>query len=167
MSEPLKCAECGVELTVADAEDAVPTDAGPVHRECFAGPVPPPAKADDFLDEFEPLAEEAMTPEEIEAENERRAEMGDPPIPWSAFPDAMIAAEARGRVADAIIFDDFPVLCGEPISEAAYRATEGFDDEPEEPGVPYHREGGPHCPECGDPVARPGRCFTCRGRSML
>lgn len=159
MSEPLKCAECHVELTTADADDLVPTDAGPVHRECFEGPVPPPAKADDFLHEFEPLAEETLTPEEIEEENERRAEMGDPPIPWSAFPDAMIATEARGRVADAVIFDDYPALCGEPISEAAYRASEGFDDEP--------RESGPSCPECGDPVDEPGRCFTCRGRSML
>jgi hypothetical protein len=81
VSEPLKCAECHVELTVADAEEAVPTDAGPVHRECFEGPVPPPPKASDFLDEFEPLAEETLTPEEIEAENERRSEMGDPPLP--------------------------------------------------------------------------------------
>ena len=36
----LVCAECDVEMTTADAEMAVVTDAGPVHQECFEGPVP-------------------------------------------------------------------------------------------------------------------------------
>ncbi|HXI95616.1 MAG TPA: hypothetical protein VNG04_05790, partial [Candidatus Acidoferrum sp.] len=42
-------AVCEVEITVADADDLVRTDAGPVHRECFDGPVPPPATADEVL----------------------------------------------------------------------------------------------------------------------
>lgn len=52
-SGTLKCAECGVEMTSADADDAVRTDAGPVHRECFEGPVMPPDLPDDLLVEEE------------------------------------------------------------------------------------------------------------------
>lgn len=72
-SKTLTCAVCGVELTTADADadDAVKTDAGPVHRECFDGPVPPPAHADDFLAE----------------EEEARRDHGDPPLPDDAFRD--------------------------------------------------------------------------------
>lgn len=81
----LRCAECGVELLVADADDLVQTDAGPVHRECFEGPVPPPAKADDFLDEFEPLIAETWTDEEIEEEEEARRDHGDVPLPNDCF----------------------------------------------------------------------------------
>lgn len=70
-SKTLTCAVCGVELTTADADDAVKTDAGPVHRECFDGPVPPPDHADDLL------ADACFVAEEEEA----RREAGDPPLP--------------------------------------------------------------------------------------
>jgi len=160
----MKCAVCEVELTTADAGDLVRTDAGPVHRECFEGPVPPPAKASDFLSE-----DEVWTPEMIEEEEEARRGHGDVPLPWDAYPEAMLRAlgafpctsfSVAGRRPDAILWDDARVLAGEPLTEAGYRATEGFDDERPE-------ESGPRCPECGDPVDEPGRCFTCRGRSML
>lgn len=82
MSQP-KCAECGVEMSPRDMGERVRTDAGPVHRECFEGPVPVGGRRADevVFDEFERLAEETLTPEEEEAENERRREMGDPPLP--------------------------------------------------------------------------------------
>lgn len=72
MSDPLKCAVCHVELTTADADDLVRTDEGPVHRECFDGPVPPPAIADDVL---------------IDADEEEaaRAAHGDVPLPFDSI----------------------------------------------------------------------------------
>lgn len=63
VQETLVCAECGHDLTTADADHLVPTERGPVHRECYDGDAPAPG---DFLDL---LAEE----------EERRREMGDPP----------------------------------------------------------------------------------------
>jgi hypothetical protein len=62
------CIECGVALTIVDADQAVKTDAGLVHAECFAGPCPPGAEVDpgDSLD--------------LAAENDRRSAMGDPPL---------------------------------------------------------------------------------------
>lgn len=69
----LSCAVCGVELTTADGETLVTTDAGPVHAECFEGPVPPGT----------PSAEERLVLDEyseIEAENARRRDHGDPPL---------------------------------------------------------------------------------------
>lgn len=67
MSEPLKCAVCAVELTTADADQLVNTDAGPVHRECFDGPVPPGSEVS--IDDLE-----------LAAENERRRDHGEPEI---------------------------------------------------------------------------------------
>lgn len=64
----LVCAECGVALTTVDADDLVATDAGPVHAECFQGPLPPGAELD---------AGEAL---DLAAENDRRRQMGDPPL---------------------------------------------------------------------------------------
>jgi len=64
----LVCAECGVALTTVEAEDLVATEAGPVHRECFQGPVPPGSALD---------ADEAL---DLAAENDRRLQMGDPPL---------------------------------------------------------------------------------------
>lgn len=60
----MKCAVCHVEMTATDAEFAVPTDDGPVHRECYDGETP-------------------MTAAQEEAENDRRRDHGDPPLPPS------------------------------------------------------------------------------------
>jgi hypothetical protein len=72
------CAGCGVALTTVDADHAVATDAGPVHRECFQGPVPPGSEPDpgDALD--------------LSDENRRRREMGDPPLDAEAFDDDLV-----------------------------------------------------------------------------
>lgn len=86
-TEPLKCAVCEVELTTIAADDLVPTDAGPVHRECFEGPVPPPAKANDLLSESE-----VWTPEMIAEEEEARRDHGDVPLSWGDYPEAMLRA---------------------------------------------------------------------------
>jgi hypothetical protein len=53
MTEPLKCAVCGVEMKVADADQAIATDAGPVHAECFVGPVPPGSTGAEAIAEAE------------------------------------------------------------------------------------------------------------------
>lgn len=71
----IRCAGCGGEILTQEALDgrAVQTDEGLKHEECS--------------DEFEL------------AENERRREEGDVPVPpWSSYPDAMLAVVARGEV---------------------------------------------------------------------
>jgi hypothetical protein len=76
MTAPLKCIECGVELTTTDAEEAVKTDAGLCHRECFQGPVPPPDIADDILADLR--EDELIDADEEEA---ARRDHGDVPLP--------------------------------------------------------------------------------------
>lgn len=79
----LRCAVCEVELTTIDAEMAVSTDAGPVHRECFQGPVPPGSPSADEL---------------LEQEEERRRELHDVPLPSSGETfDTYDPADARQR----------------------------------------------------------------------
>lgn len=54
------CIECGIAILTSDADSLVKTDAGPVHRECFQGPLPPgqePELTDDDLRRSEALAE--------------------------------------------------------------------------------------------------------------
>jgi hypothetical protein len=106
----MECAVCHVELTAADADDLVKTDAGPVHRECFEGPVPPGGPSaeeviesgffvagwgaswqlteDGWLVNGEPynpdedgVHQPQWTPEEIEEEEEARRDHGDVPLP--------------------------------------------------------------------------------------
>lgn len=62
----LCCTECGVGLTTADADGLVPTEKGPVHGNCYDGEAPGSGAA-DFL---------ALLAEE----EERRRDMGDPPV---------------------------------------------------------------------------------------
>jgi hypothetical protein len=113
----MKCAECGVEMSPRDMGERVRTDAGPVHRECFEGPVPVGGlRADEVVfDEFERLAEETLTPEEEEAENDRRREMGDPPLPAAEY------ARLEGLDNDAE-----PKDCPECYAEPAVRGGRGF-----------------------------------------
>lgn len=82
MNEALKCAVCGVGLTVADADLAVATDAGPVHRECFEGPVPPGSTGSEAIADAE---EEAA-----------RREHNDVPLPPDG-PDAVFEDAAGDR----------------------------------------------------------------------
>lgn len=93
MSAPLRCAVCEVELTVADADHLVSTDAGPVHRECFEGPLPPGAEltAKDLA---------ALDRAQDEAENDRRRDHGDPPLPprTDEEVDAIFEREAEAIV---------------------------------------------------------------------
>lgn len=103
----LHCAECGVEMTTADAEMAISTDAGPVHRECFEGPVPPPALPDDF---------------DFEGEEEQRRRHGDPPLP----PHVTNEQAARYRH----LLGDFPKP-DPPMTDEEYAKAEGFDDDSE------------------------------------
>lgn len=82
----MKCAVCKVELTTTDADHLVKTDAGPVHRECFEGPVPPGSEVD--IDELE-----------LAAENERRRDHGLPELEvadWKAAGEML----ARARIPD-------------------------------------------------------------------
>lgn len=73
----LTCAVCGVGMTTADAEMAVATDAGPVHQECFEGPVPPGSTGAEAINEAE---EEAA-----------RRDYNDVPLPPdAAFPEGFI-----------------------------------------------------------------------------
>lgn len=134
MTTALRCAECGTELTTADADHAVATDAGPVHRECFEGPVPPPALPDDYL------ADEQGT----------LIDVGDLPVDPDATPDLDIdwGDEEAARRA----YGD------QPLDPELIRKTHGEFPVPDQP----------MCPECRvEPALNGGRCFTCRGRSML
>lgn len=85
----VKCAECHVEMTATDLEFAVPTEAGPVHRECFEGPLPPGMAIDE-----DTAVELARA--ELEAENQRREEVGDPPVDVEWKTSADLPADASG-----------------------------------------------------------------------
>lgn len=233
MSEPLRCAECKVELTTADADDLVATDAGPVHRECYEGPVPeggpsaaelldaaegPTIAVGKFGSVFRCTAEEGwtvngqpynpdedgvhqeMTPEEEEAENERRREMGDPPLPPpirfgthaeyivrvgpGPFPSptdeeyAIPPEEIAERTIDALFGEALPRIPagyllppGKTMADVRTMDEELLALEGLTPPGDFDELAGakvPLCPECNRaPAVEGGRCWECRGKSML
>jgi hypothetical protein len=119
MSELLKCPECGVEITSADAlaDAVVQDDQGVHHRECVAEEETAGAAGID-----------------LEAENERRRAMGDPPLTETEI-------EARGHAfhnAVAKAMNDGPLPT--PLQEEtppwveAVRAEGMASDDREDPG---------------------------------
>lgn len=177
----LYCAECGIALSVVDADDAVKTDAGPVHRECFEGPVPPGSEADlDWLEE----------------ENERRREMGDAvivPDPYVTGPSDQFGVSTEGVevVTDWKSASDLPQDVDPDRQRRAYeRALSPGGALKEAASSPLDLSGpsilvhprnrkmaekamrvdprANDCPEChAEPSIDGGRGFECRGRSML
>lgn len=83
----LRCAVCGAEMFTLDAELAVATDAGPVHADCYEGPVPPGSTGGEAIAEAE---EEAA-----------RRENGDVPLP-------KYDAIADGHLIEFKVGDDLP-----------------------------------------------------------
>lgn len=102
MADELKCAVCGVGLTMADADHAVATDAGPVHRECFEGPVPV-GSAESAIELLERMKADPVITEDLphrlaeeEAEEAARREYSDVPLPPDG-PDAVFEDAAGER----------------------------------------------------------------------
>lgn len=139
------CAVCHVEMIEPDLREAVLTDAGLVHRECFEGPVPPGSEGElDALEEA--------------AENERRADHGEPPLDPNWPEDANVTFSGFRSAEE-----------NDPIAQMSQRIREremrgGFDPHPPPP------PGGltPLCLECGtNPSSNGGRCMECRGKKMV
>lgn len=151
MSAPLTCVDCEVEITTQDAlaDQVVEDDRGFHHRECVDGGSP--TKSVSAEDVAVAQREGDLTPKQIEEENEARADHGDPPLwikQWlGCWKGEIVSGYRSPEGADRLA-----------------RSAHGFNSN--HPGGPLS-ESGPRCPECGDPVDEPGRCFTCRGRSML
>lgn len=144
----LRCAECGVELTTTDAAYAVPTDAGPVHRECFEGPVPPGGpSAKEILAEPVDVHVEVIYPPgapTVEEEVARhQALFRDcrifPPLTDEELPEPRGRRPINGPKASEVVFDEFEALAEAtltPEEEAAENeARELANDVPLPPQI--------------------------------
>ena len=96
------CAVCGVELVTSDAEFAIVTDLGVAHRECYDGEA---GAEGDFLGL-------------LGEEEERRREMGDPPVRDDTSIDSLLEREAA---AVAIGADDDGLDWYDPEEERTQR----------------------------------------------